>query len=167
MLNLYLIKNNFLSFMIEFLKKKIVIIFPFDDHLLEYFIEDNIYRLSISSNHYYFFVNDFDRIQFMNTIRNNMFKFKKQDCLNNIEIVNDKFINDESYDIRMNSIQTTLQLIEYYEINEPFIPNTTHNEYIINALIYYDKILSKLCQKLYRVNVHYVLLLFDFVFVVY
>jgi hypothetical protein len=143
MLNLYLIKNNFLSFMIEFLKNKVVIIFPFDDHLLEYFIEDNIYRLSILSNHYYFFVNDFDRIQFMNNIRNNMFKFKKQDCLKNIEIVNDKFINDESYDIRMNSIQTTLQLIEYYEINEPFIHNTTYNEYIQHALIYYDKILKK------------------------
>jgi hypothetical protein len=147
MLNLYLIKNNFLSFMIEFLKKKIVIIFPFDNYTLEYFIEDNIYRLSISGNHYYFFMNDFDRIQFMNNIRNDIFKFRKQDCMKNIEIVNDKFINDESYDIRMNSIQNTLQLIEYYEINEPFIHTTNYYEDIQNALIYYDKIIYK-CHSL-------------------
>lgn len=141
MINLYSINNNFLPFIIEFLRKKIVVKIPNNINLLEYFIEDNIYRITIERNHYYYFVNDIDRINLITNIRNNILKVKREDTLKLIDIVNQKFMDDESYDIRINSIKSMIELIDFYETNDPLNLYQTDNVDIINILKYYSSIM--------------------------
>jgi hypothetical protein len=141
MINLYSINNNFLPFIIEFLRKKIVVKIPNNINLVEYFIEDNIYRITIERNHYYYFVNDIDRINLITNIRNNILKVKREDTLKLIDIVNQKFMDDESYDIRINSIKSMIELIDFYETNDPLNLYQTDNVDIINILKYYSSIM--------------------------
>jgi hypothetical protein len=141
MINLYSINNNFLPFIIEFLRKKIVVKIPNNINLVEYFIEDNIYRITIERNHYYYFVNDIDRINLITNIRNNILKVKREDTLKLIDIVNQKFMDDESYDIRINSIKSMIELIDFYETNDPLILYQSDNLNITNILNYYSSIM--------------------------
>ena len=140
MINLYSINNNFLPFIIEFLRKKIVVKIPNNINLLEYFIEDNFYRITLERNHYYYFVNDIDRINLITNIRN-ILKVKRKDTLKLIDIVNQKFMDDESYDIRINSIKSMIELIDFYETNDPLNLYQTDNLDITNILNYYSSIM--------------------------
>jgi hypothetical protein len=141
MINLYSINNNFLPFIIEFLRKKIVVKIPNNINLLEYFIEDNIYRITLERNHYYYFVNEIDRVNLITNIRNNILKVKREDTLKLIDIVNQKFMDDESYDIRINSIKSMIELIDFYETNDPLILYQSDNLNITNILNYYSSIM--------------------------
>ena len=139
-MNLYIINNNFLPFIIEFLRKKIVINVPIYNTIiesLEYFIQDNIYRITISGTHYYYFIKDVDIIKLMDKIREEILNPKKIETHKIIDIVAKRFIDDDTFDVRMNSIKTNMELIEYYQQNYPFILYTIDNNDLSKILEFY------------------------------
>ena len=143
MINLYLINNDFLPFIIEFLRKKIVVIVPiFTNNInsLEYFIQDNIYRITISGIHYYYFVSEIDMNRLMKRIRMDIIDIKKKNNYKTIDIVLDQFINDDTFDVRMNSIKSSMLLIDNYEINSPFTLYQVDNDDLNKILDYYTHI---------------------------
>ena len=143
MINLYLINNNFLPFMIEFLRKKVVVIVPIytnNINTIEYFIQDNIYRITISGIHYYYFVSELDINRLMKTIRADILDIQKKEKYGIIEHVLEQFINDETLDIRMNSIKTSIELIDYYKINSPFKLYSIEHDDLNKILDYYTHI---------------------------
>lgn len=143
MINLYLINNDFLPFIIEFLRKKVVVFVPIfinNINLLEYFIEDNIYRITISGIHYYYFISEMDMNKFMKKIRADIIDIKKKENYKTVDIVLDQFINDDSFEVRMNSIKANMLLIDYYEINCPFTLYQVDNDELNKILNYYTYI---------------------------
>lgn len=131
MINLYVINNDFLPFIIEFLRKKVVVLVPIfmnNINSLEYFIEDNTYRITISGIHYYYFVSDMDMNKLMKKIRADIIDIKKKENYKTFDIVVDQFINDDSFDVRINSIKANMLLIDYYEINSPFTRYQVDND---------------------------------------
>jgi hypothetical protein len=143
MINLYLINNDFLPFIIEFLRKKVVVIVPIytnNINTIEYFIQDNIYRITISGIHYYYFVSELDINRLMKRIRTEILDIKKKEKYKIIDYVLGQFINDETLDIRMNSIKTSIELIDYYEINSPFTLYSIEHDDLNKILDYYTNI---------------------------
>jgi hypothetical protein len=143
MINLYVIKNDFIPFITEFLRKKVVVIVPvYTDNIntIEYFIQDNIFRITISSVHYYYFVSEMDINRLMKTIRVDILDIKKKEKYGIIEDVLEQFVNDETLEIRMNSIKKSIELIDYYEINIPFTLCTIDNNKLNTILDYYTSI---------------------------
>lgn len=140
MINLYVINNDFIPFITEFLRKKVVVIVPvYTDNIntIEYFIQDNIFRITISSIHYYYFVSELDINKLMKTIRVDILDIKKKEKYGIIEHVLEQFVNDETLEIRMNSIKKSIELIDYYEINIPFTLCTIENNKLNTILDYY------------------------------
>ena len=143
MINLYLINNDFLPFIIEFLRKKVVVLVPIlinNISSLEYFIEDNTYRITISGIHYYYFISEMDMNKFMKKIRADIIDIKKKQNYKTVDIVLDQFINDDSFEVRMNSIKANMLLIDYYEINCPFTLYQVDNDELNKILNYYTYI---------------------------
>ena len=140
MINLYLINNDFLPFIIEFLRKKVVVFVPIfinNINLLEYFIEDNTYRITISGIHYYYFVSEIDMNKLMKKIRVDIIDIKKKENYKTVDIVLDQFINDDTFDVRINSIKSSMLLIDNYEINNPFTLYQVDNDELNKILNYY------------------------------
>lgn len=143
MINLYVINNDFIPFITEFLRKKVVVVVPvYTDNIntIEYFIQDNIFRITISSIHYYYFVSELDINRLMKTIRVDILDIKKKEKYGIIEHVLEQFVNDETLEIRMNSIKKSIELIDYYEINIPFTRCTIENNKLNTILDYYTGI---------------------------
>ena len=140
MINLYLINNDFLPFIIEFLRKKVVVLVPIfmnNINSLEYFIEDNTYRITISGIHYYYFVSEIDMNKLMKKIRVDIIDIKKKENYKTVDIVLDQFINDDTFDVRINSIKSSMLLIDNYEINNPFTLYQVDNDELNKILNYY------------------------------
>lgn len=143
MINLYLINNDFLPFIIEFLRKKVVVLVPIfinNINSLEYFIEDNTYRITISGIHYYYFVSEMDMNKLIKKIRTDIIYIKKKENYKTVDIVLDQFINDDTFDVRINSIKSSMQLINNYELNSPFTLYQVDNDELNKILNYYTYI---------------------------
>ena len=69
-----------------------------------------------------------DMNKLMKKIRADIIDIKKKENYKTFDIVVDQFINDDSFDVRINSIKANMLLIDYYEINSPFTRYQVDND---------------------------------------